>query len=447
MKLIFGRAIRFADPAPDYSGTTIPLPERLVIPLKQHSGPPATPVVEKGAAVAEGQVIAQAEPDYVDSAPIHAPVKGTVSDIINHPDYRGQLVQTIILEVEEEPAPIPDEAEPLPQKIKLSQLLAKIRDAGVVPSGPSVPPLAKRLLPSTPKSYLYSTDVPLVRPVEAFILSGMDREPGIHVHRALTQNPHPAMFVGVEAMRRLTGAPRVIMMVDKHQKALEWGPLLEGEGNELLRMDNSSYPNGLVQVQIYKATKREVPLPYGEPRDIGLVFARMETVYWAGLAVAYGLPQTAKWVTVVAPSGLRHLVKVPIGTPVEHILKSLNLHAEDGGKVVLGGRLTGYAIYDLDTPVTKEVDGLVLLDPSQVRRFRPEPCFNCGICVRVCPTHLVPGQLSKFCEFNEYDQAEDHSLFHCIECGLCAYVCPAKRPMVHYIRHAKEELMARRAGQ
>lgn len=447
MKLIFGRTIRFADPAPDYAGKDIPTPDRLVIPLKQHAGPPVHPTVEKGAQVVEGQVIGQPEPDYADSAPIHSPVKGTVTSVVNHPDCRGQLVQTVMIEVEEEPTEVPTEVEPLPKKLKLTELLAKVRDAGVVPSGPNVPPLAKRLLPSAAKDYLYTTDVPLIRPVEAFVLSGLDREPGIHVHRALSVKPHPAMFVGVEAIRRLTGAPKVIFMADKNVKAREWEPLLAEAGNSVIRTDNSSYPNGLVQMQVHKATKREVPLPSGDPREVGVVFARMETVYWAGMAVAYGLPQTAKHVTVVAPSGLRHLIKVPLGTTVRHILTSLNLQPEEGGKIILGGRLTGYAIYDLDTPITKEVDGLVVLDPAQVRRFTPEPCFNCGICVRVCPTHLVPGQLSKMCEFNRFETAEENDLFHCIECGICAYVCPAKRPMVHYFRHAKEELMVRRAGQ
>lgn len=447
MKLIFGRAIRFADPAPDYAGKTIPLPERLYVPLKQHSGPAAVPVVEKGDQVAEGQVIGQARPDFDDSAPVHAPVAGTVVEVKAKPDFRGHPVQTVIIDTTAEPTPPPVEVEPLPAKVKLTELLARIRDAGVVPSGPSVPPLAMRLLPTQPKRYLYTTDVPLVRPIEALVLSGMDREPGIHVHRALAANPHPAMFVGVEAMKRLSGAPKVVMMADRDFRAANWDSVLGQENASVIRSDNSSYPNGLVQVQIKKACGREVPLPYGDPRDIGVVFARMETVYWAGLAVAAGLPQTAKWVTVVKPSGQRDLIQVPIGTPITHIMENLGLHAANGGKVILGGRMTGHAIFDMDTPITKEIDGLVMMEPGQVRTFSASPCINCGICVRVCPTHLVPGELSKYCEYDSYHQAEEHDLFHCIECGMCAYVCPSKRPMVHYFRHAKEELMAGRADQ
>jgi electron transport complex protein RnfC len=212
-------------------------------------------------------------------------------------------------------------------------------------------------------------------------------------------------------------------------------------------MDNSVYPNGLVQVQVKKATGREIPLPYGDPRDIGVVFARMETVFWTGLAVTNGLPQTSKYLTVVAPTGASYFVKATIGTSVRHILDKLELKPESGGKVIMGGRLTGNAIFDLDIPITKEVDGIVLIDPKLVRNFDIEPCFNCGICTRVCPTYLSPGLLSKLCEFDKYEEAEEQNLFHCIECGMCSYVCPSKRPMVHYFRHAKEELLAGRAEQ
>jgi electron transport complex protein RnfC len=90
---------------------------------------------------------------------------------------------------------------------------------------------------------------------------------------------------------------------------------------------------------------------------------------------------------------------------------------------------------------------VVILPPDRVRRFEPLPCINCGLCVQACPTRLLPGMISKYCEYGRFEEAEAADLFHCIECGLCAYVCPAKRPMIHYFRHAKEEIMVRRAGQ
>jgi len=62
------------------------------------------------------------------------------------------------------------------------------------------------------------------------------------------------------------------------------------------------------------------------------------------------------------------------------------------------------------------------------------------LCVRHCPAQLLPNELSKYCEFNLFEEAKDKYLLHCIECGICAYVCPEKRPMLHLLRFGKREL-------
>ena len=59
----------------------LPIPEKVIIPLGQHIGAPATPIVQKGDKVKTGQLIAQAS-GFV-SANIHSSVSGTVSAIDN----------------------------------------------------------------------------------------------------------------------------------------------------------------------------------------------------------------------------------------------------------------------------------------------------------------------------------------------------------------------------
>ncbi|MBW1712697.1 MAG: 4Fe-4S dicluster domain-containing protein, partial [Deltaproteobacteria bacterium] len=242
-------------------------------------------------------------------------------------------------------------------------------------------------------------------------------------------------------------AARSVVVGDRESQPAALAQLIGHGQRSWLTLDSGLYPSGLKLPLIKRVTGHETPLPQADPREVGVFFVRLEEVYWAGLAVALGRPQTGKWLTVAGPNGQRSQVLVPLGTPVRHILEHLDLKPAQGGKVILGSLLTGMTIYDLTTPVTKQVDGLLVLSPQQVRSFEPQPCINCGLCVRACPMRLVPGQLSKYCEYNCFDEAEDHDLFNCIECGLCAYVCPAKRPMVQYFRHAKEEIMARRVGQ
>ena len=56
-----------------------PLPRKLVIPLRQHIGNPAKPVVEVGDRVLKGQLIGAAD-GYI-SAAVHASSSGTVTAI------------------------------------------------------------------------------------------------------------------------------------------------------------------------------------------------------------------------------------------------------------------------------------------------------------------------------------------------------------------------------
>ena len=167
----------------------------------------------------------------------------------------------------------------------------------------------------------------------------------------------------------------------------------------------------------------------------------------ASSAIRDQRPQVRKLITVSGHgvSRPRNLV-VRIGTPVREVMSFMGIPEGSVEKVIIGGPLMGYAQYSLDVPVTKEAYALVCQGPGDILTFEPDPCFNCGACVRICPVNLMPNELSKYCEFGRFEDAERHWLFHCIECGLCAYVCPAKRPMVHFMRYGKSEIIARKVG-
>lgn len=71
-------------------------PERVIIPLSQHTGIPANPVVKKGDYVLEGQIIGEIS-GFISSY-IHSSVSGKVIDILpwNLPTGRKSL--SIIIE-------------------------------------------------------------------------------------------------------------------------------------------------------------------------------------------------------------------------------------------------------------------------------------------------------------------------------------------------------------
>src|SRR3990167_11358293 len=108
-----------------------PLPKRLVLPLNQHIGAPAEPLVAVGERVLKGQLIAAAN-GFV-SVPVHAPTSGTVSFIgpRAYPHVSGMLAPAIVIDsdgLEEwsEPTPQPDY-----RHLKSSTLVELIRQAGI----------------------------------------------------------------------------------------------------------------------------------------------------------------------------------------------------------------------------------------------------------------------------------------------------------------------------
>ncbi|NIM03113.1 electron transport complex subunit RsxC, partial [bacterium] len=72
------------------------LPRRVVIPLSQHTGKPAKPVVKAGDEVKTGQLIG--ESDGFISLPVHSSISGKVMDIKPWPHPLGRNVTSIIIE-------------------------------------------------------------------------------------------------------------------------------------------------------------------------------------------------------------------------------------------------------------------------------------------------------------------------------------------------------------
>ena len=61
----------------------------MIVPLLQHIGKAAIPVVKEGQDVLRGQIIARA--DGFMSSPVHAPATGTIKNIGLVPDIRGMV--------------------------------------------------------------------------------------------------------------------------------------------------------------------------------------------------------------------------------------------------------------------------------------------------------------------------------------------------------------------
>ncbi len=190
------------------------------------------------------------------------------------------------------------------------------------------------------------------------------------------------------------------------------------------------------------ALGKEPPLGFNQIHDSGVVVLDLTTVLEVACAAQNNSPVLDKVLTINTPKGPL-LCEATIGTSLEAIVDEMKID-KNMSQVVIGGLLTGRAHQTIDYPVTSDLTCISLIPKGNVTGFANEPCINCGLCTSVCPARLIPGLLSKYCEFKRFDKAEAAHIWNCIECGCCAYVCPSERSMVQFMTHGKKELLSQK---
>jgi electron transport complex protein RnfC len=248
------------------------------------------------------------------------------------------------------------------------------------------------------------------------------------------------MELGVGALVRITTAANVHLVLDSRQAFPAIEKLAEGADWPVHRIDSRRYPLLAEPFVVQAVSGREPPTAFQRAQEGGTLVVEAGTVLEVARAVRDQEPVTERLVTVLGPRG-RKVVRARLGTSFADLVSS---SGDDGNyaKVILGGPLAGVAHHTLDYPVTKSTDGVTLLTADRAAGFENRPCISCGLCAMVCPTRLVPGLLSRYCEFRQFEQAEAAHLFSCVECGCCAYVCPAGRSMVQFMILGKTEIAA-----
>ena len=427
-----------------------PLPEKVILPVQQYLGEPATPTVAVGDKVKVGQVIATGEGAHV--LPLHATISGAVSAIGERLTFRGTPVPAITIEGDgaDTWAKLPKQ-NPDTSSLTPPELLRRILQAALITRGPYPVPLGSDLLPlDQPKTHLTLDGRAVVQRIDTLMITALDTEPLLGVNRFQATRDHDELPTALSVLKALTGATRTIFVVDKHRGPFpQLKSLVAGDEEEMTTItpiNGNCYPISLPALLIKAVLGREIPLPYGHPRDVGVALYDLDTAISLGASILSERPQVEMLITV-GGSALNQggIARVRIGTALCDIIEAVGGLKEPAAKIITGGPLMGMALYDLTTPITKEVAGLFALAFDEIALTTGyRECINCGRCVMVCPVNLVPGMLSLYCAKDRFERAEEQGLFTCIECGCCDYVCPSRRPLVHLFRHAKHQLMEER---
>ncbi len=438
-----GRGIRLSRAeAPDVV-LGLPAPTKVRLPLRQSSSTPCVAVVEKGDEVKLGQLVADGP------APVHTPIAGRVVGIEELPAADGSAVPVLVIEGDGSGGSVRYEADGIPLKRDPELLLERIRQAGIVQAGRESLPLADMIEEArSPRGHLAATGAALSRPVGHLVVRCLDVDPYLVNLASVTAGlakDASELDLALQVLLHITAAEQVHIVLGNGQQPAAVLALAAERDWSVLRVDEAVYPMAGDALVAAGASGAEPDVAWRRVDESGTLVLDIDVVLQVVAAVRDGRPVLDRVITVWR-GGRVKAMRVPMGVSFADIAKAAG-HDGVYGKVILGGPLQGLAHHTTDFPLTKSIPGLTLQEQKEVVHDRNEPCISCGLCAMACPMRLLPGMLSRYCEYGQWADAEQAHLFTCIECGCCAYVCPAGRSMVQLMVQGKNEVLAtRRTG-
>ena len=402
----------------------------LVYPLSQHIGAPAKPIVAVGDRVLVNQKIAEAG-GFV-SAPVYASVSGTVKAIEPKLVSTGSMVNSIIVENDGQY----EEAEGLPVKpleeMTREEKINIIKEAGIVGMGGAGFPTHVKLSPKEPEK------------IEYVIVNAAECEPYITAdYRRMLENGDKLVAGLKISLSLFPNAKGIIGIEDNKMDCVKHlQELTKDEPNIEVLALKTKYPQGAERQLIYATTGRAINSKM-LPADAGCIVDNVETVISIYRAVAEGKPLTSRVVTITgqAITDPKNFL-APIGMNFNELIEAAGGYKSEPEKLISGGPMMGFAMYSTDCPVTKSSSALLAFTEDEVSRYAETACINCGRCVSVCPSRIVPSRLADYSQNGVPELFEKWEGLECIECGSCSFVCPAKRPLAQAIRSMKKTVIA-----
>ena len=408
------------------------LPEKIVLPLRQHVGNIPKIKVQIGDYVLKGQLIAEAEGTV--SAAIHASTSGTISAIedaiIPHPSGLPDRCITITPDGKDQ------WIEKTPQDWRNAErktLIASLRLSGIVGLGGATFPTHIKLRADGKSG------------VHTLVINAAECEPYITCDDMLMRERADEIVQGITIAQYLLGAEKVIIGVEDNKPeaaAAMKAAVSKFESVMQVKIVPTLYPSGDARRLVHLVLGTEIPHDK-RSTEVGLQVFNVATVVALYRYFELGEPSISRIVSMTGNVQNPQNFEVLFGTPMLHLVQAAGGAKANTTHFIMGGPMMGFDLPTDIVPITKAANCIIAASPSLFEPPPPAmPCIRCARCADACPVNLQPQELYWFAKSDNFEKANDYKLFDCIECGACSYVCPSNIPLVQYYRYAKSEIIA-----
>ncbi|MFD2175213.1 electron transport complex subunit RsxC [Rhodobacter lacus] len=410
---------------------TMPIPTLIRLPLQQHIGAEAEPVVQRDDYVLKGQLIAKARGPV--SANIHAPTSGRVIAVghFTAPHPSGLPVPTITIRPDGEDTWGPHLPRIRPENATPEEIAAQVAEAGIVGMGGATFPSAVKL------------NLRAKYDLHTLVINGAECEPYLTCDDRLMRERAEEIADGIGIMGRALGVKQIIVAIEsnkpqaidamsRYNRALDY--------TFQVKVVPTQYPMGSEKHLVRLLTGKETPAR-ALTADLGVVVHNVATAHAVHNAVRYGEPLITRIVTVSGRGIKRPAnVKVLLGTPVSEVIAHCGGFVEEPDRLLLGGPMMGQPIANRRVPIVKGSNGILALTRAETPGNEVMPCIRCGRCVQGCPVGLTPFDMNARIQADDLDGAAKIGLMDCLTCGCCSYNCPANISLVQTFHFAKGKL-------
>ncbi len=442
--------------------SNFPLPEKLYIPLQQHVGKPAEPVIKVGEKVLKGQLLAYSQ--GMISAPVHAPSSGVILDVNDYPAPHPSAlpIRMIVLETDGKDEWLAAKVAPNPFQLTPEDISLRVGAAGIVGLGGATFPTAVKL------------NMGRQNHIDTLIINGAECEPYLSCDDRLMQERAVQIIDGVRLMLHgmKNSQEREFSRTSVRPKGWRTGTYDMKTGHAVVAIEDNKlqaflaiqaaakpyplinviqiptrYPMGWDRQLIRYVTGREVPVGC-RSSEIGVTIHNVGTAYAVHKAIRDGQPLLGRVITVAGGAVKRPMnIEVPFGTLISELFSFCEVNPEKTARIIMGGPMMGDSLPHTGLPTVKATSGILALTQSELKNTDEQPCIRCASCVSVCPAGLRPLDMANNIRINQLDAAVDLGLKDCISCGCCSYICPSNIPLVQYFKYASGEVMARQQAQ